>query len=61
MNKCDLCNAVFDSGDDRIGNVWIDNHYLTSCLECEENQRELGKTVVYRKLRPQEQSNADNS
>jgi len=47
--NCDLCNSEFHSGDDRIGNVWIDGQYLTSCLECEEDQRELGKHVVYRK------------
>ena len=49
MNKCALCNAVFDSGDCRVGNVWIDDQYLMSCLECEEDQRELGKSVVYSK------------
>ena len=44
--NCDLCNSEFHSGDDRIGNVWIDGQYLTSCLECEEDQRELGKRFV---------------
>ena len=58
MNKCNLCNAEFHSGDDRIGNVWVDEQYLLSCLECEEAQRELGKTVVYRKPNPKEQINA---
>ena len=53
---CGLCNHNYSmiTEFDQIGDIWINGHYLTVCLDCEEEQRETGKTVTYRKLREYE-------